>query len=161
MKFKILCAIALLGAIAVMVTSFMFIDKVEAGADSRPDFTEDMSAMPCCEGPSYRTLGTYRLTAYCSCHKCCGKWAEGRPIDENGNEIVYGAAGYVLSAGHSIAVDPSVIPYGTKVLINGHEYMAMDCGSGIVGQCIDVYFNDHQEALNFGLQYAEVLVEEN
>lgn len=75
-----------------------------------------------------------------------------------GAEIVYGAAGKVLTENYSIAVDPAVIPYGTKVMINGHIYEAMDCGSGINGECIDVYFADHQEALIFGVQYADVFM---
>ena len=58
--------------------------------------------------------------------------------------------------GVSIAVDPSVIPYGTEVIINEHTYKAQDCGGAIDGNEIDVYFENHQEALNFGVQYAEV-----
>ena len=34
------------------------------------------------------SLGSFKLTAYCSCSLCCGKWANNRPVDENGNEIV-------------------------------------------------------------------------
>lgn len=101
-------------------------------------------------------LGEFRLTAYCSCDICCGWFAYNRPIDENGNEIVYGSIGERLVEGLSIAVDPSVIPYGTDVVINGHTYKAQDCGGAIDGNEIDVYFKNHQEALNFGIQYAEV-----
>ena len=104
------------------------------------------------------SLGEFRLTAYCSCELCCGKWALNRPIDENGDEIVYGAIGERLTEGYSIAVDPKVIPYRTEVIINGHTYKAQDCGGAIKGNRIDVYFEDHQAALNFGVQYAEVFV---
>ena len=104
------------------------------------------------------SLGNFKLTAYCSCSLCCGKWANNRPVDENGNEIVYGAIGERLKEGYSIAVDPTVIPYRTEVVINGHTYKAQDCGGAIKGNRIDVYFNDHQAALNFGVQYAEVFI---
>lgn len=104
------------------------------------------------------SLGNFKLTAYCSCSLCCGKWANNRPIDENGNEIVYGAIGERLKEGYSIAVDPTVIPYRTEVIINGHTYKAQDCGGAIKGNRIDVYFEDHQAALNFGVQYVEVFV---
>lgn len=104
------------------------------------------------------SLGSFRLTAYCSCSLCCGKWAYNRPIDENGNEIVYGAIGERLKEGYSIAVDPTVIPYRTEVIINGHTYKAQDCGGAIKGNRIDVYFSSHEDALEFGVQYAEVLV---
>ena len=104
------------------------------------------------------SLGKFKLTAYCSCEICCNKWALNRPIDENGNEIVYGSIGERLSEGYSIAVDPSVIPYGTEVIINGYTYKAQDCGGAIKGNRIDVYFEDHNRALEFGVQHAEVFV---
>lgn len=107
------------------------------------------------------SLGEFRLTAYCSCELCCGKWALNRPIDENGDEIVYGAIGERLKEGYSIAVDPKVIPYRTEVIINGHTYKAQDCGGAIKGNRIDVYFEDHQAALSFGVQYAEVFIMPN
>ena len=106
-------------------------------------------------------LGRFTLTAYCSCEKCCGEYALNRPIDENGNEIVYGSIGVRLVAGISIAVDPNVIPYGSEVIINGHTYIAHDTGGAIKGNRIDVYFDDHQEAWNFGTQYAEVYLVQN
>lgn len=100
-------------------------------------------------------LGEFKLTAYCSCEKCCGKWALNRP-----NGIVYGASGNELKSGYSIAVDPSVIPYGTEVIINGVTCRADDCGGAIKGNRIDVYFNNHKEALEFGVQYANVFMVE-
>ena len=104
------------------------------------------------------SLGEFKLTAYCSCEKCCGKWALNRPKDENGKDIVYGSTGAILIAGTSIAVDPSVIPYGSHVEINGHTYTAQDTGGAIQGNRIDVYFDNHQDALNFGVQYVEVFL---
>lgn len=97
------------------------------------------------------SLGEFKLTAYCSCSLCCGIWANNRP-----NGIVYGAIGEELKEGYSIAVDPTVIAYGTEVIINGHTYKAQDCGGAIKGNRIDVYMSDHDKALEFGVQYAEV-----
>lgn len=91
------------------------------------------------------SLGQFKLTAYCPCSKCCGKWAGGIT-----------STGAMAKANHTIAVDPSVIPYGTKVIINGQTYVAEDCGGAIKGQRIDIYFDTHSEALDFGVQYAEV-----
>ena len=102
------------------------------------------------------SLGEFKLTAYCSCEKCCGEWALNRPKDENGKDIVYGSTGTILVAGTSIATDPSVIPYGSQVEINGHIYTAHDTGGAIQGNRIDVYFDNHQDALNFGVQYADI-----
>ena len=101
----------------------------------------------------WESLGTFKLTAYCSCEKCCGKWAS---LRSDGR--VYGASGVELKAGRSIAVDTSVIPYGTTVKINGTEYVAEDCGGCVKGKHIDIYFDNHEEAVEFALQYAEVFI---
>ncbi len=108
--------------------------------------------------PKLVSLGRFKLTAYCSCRKCCGKYADNRPVDENGNVIVTGSIGVRLEAGISIAVDPRVIPYHTEVVINGHTYTAHDTGGNIKGNRIDVYFDNHEDAWDFGTQYAEVFV---
>lgn len=114
---------------------------------------------PITEQPKRISLGEFKLTAYCSCKKCCGFWAYGRPLDENGNDIVIGASGERLYQGVSVAVDPAVIPYDSKVYIDGKEYIAHDCGGAIKGNRIDVYFDNHQDALDFGVQYANVEVD--
>lgn len=101
--------------------------------------------------PNYVSLGEFRLTAYCPCSKCCGKWA-------NDAAVKVGSIGEHLVQGISIAVDPTVIPYRTHVYIEGHEYIAHDCGSSIKGNRIDVYFEDHSVAWDFGVQYKEVFI---
>lgn len=125
-------------------------------APTEPPVTEPPATEP--EEHELISLGTFKLTAYCSCQRCCGSYALNRPVDESGNEIVYGSIGVRLVAGVSIAVDPRVIPYGTQVEIDGHTYTAHDTGGNIKGNRIDVYFDDHQEAWDFGTQYAEVFV---
>lgn len=88
----------------------------------------------------------FELTAYCACEKCCGK-SDGIT-----------ATGTKATAGRTIAVDPKVIPYGSEVIINGHTYIAEDCGGAIKGNRIDIYFDDHNEALAFGKQFATVYI---
>lgn len=104
------------------------------------------------------SLGRFMLTAYCSCRKCCGSYALNRPTDKNGNEIVYGAMGVKLKAGVSVAVDPRIISLGTKIVINGSTYIAQDTGGNVKGRHIDIYFGNHQDAVNFGVQKAEVFI---
>ena len=107
---------------------------------------------------TWESLGTYELTAYCSCSACCGSFGENRPTDQNGNPIVYTATGAVAKAGTTIAVDPSVIPYGSEIQIYGRTYIAQDTGGAINGNRIDVYFDNHQEALVFGRQRTEIFI---
>ena len=75
----------------------------------------------------------------------------------NGNRT---ATGTLVRRG-VIAVDPSVIPLGTRVFIPGYgEAVAEDVGSGIHGQRIDVAFDTHAEALMFGRQDLEIFIME-
>ena len=92
------------------------------------------------------TTNVYRITAYCACEKCCGK-TDGIT-----------ATGTIATEGRTIAVDPNVIPYGTEVIINGHTYIAEDCGGAINGNSIDMYFDSHEAALQWGVRYLEVVV---
>ena len=60
--------------------------------------------------------------------------------DEWGDIIKYPCDGeHKAIEGHTIAVDPSVIPPGSVVLINGHEYIAEDIGGAVKGNVIDIY----------------------
>lgn len=89
---------------------------------------------------------TFRATAYCPCAECSGGYG------------YITATGAKAIAGRTIAVDPSVIPYGTEVIINGHTYIAEDTGGAIKGNRIDIFFDNHVEASNFGLQTVEVVI---
>ena len=144
----------------VLARSSMVAGEGEAAADIKPvPVVTEVTVEPEPE-PELVSLGEFKLTAYCSCSKCCGVWAKDRPVDASGKEIVIGAAGESLTAGYSVAVDPDLIPYGTILLINGKKYEAQDCGGAIKNKRIDVYFNDHAEALEFGVQYAEIFISE-
>lgn len=58
-----------------------------------------------------------------------------------------------------VAVDPRVIPMGTKLWIEGYGHaIAEDQGSAIKGNRIDLAFNDRQEALDYGIQKVKVYV---
>lgn len=107
--------------------------------------------------PDVEYIGAFTCTAYCPCEKCCGQYAYNRPKDENGNPIVYGASGAVLTPRKSVAVDPSIIPLGTVLIIDGNEYIAQDTG-GFHGYHLDFYFATHDEAWNFGRQTKEVYI---
>lgn len=92
-------------------------------------------------------LGKFKITAYCPCSKCCGQWADGIT-----------STGVTASEGRTIAVDPKVIPYGSKVVIAGNEYIAEDCGGAIKENRIDIYFESHDDALEYGVQTHDVYI---
>lgn len=121
-----------------------------------PDGNIDSSSP---DSPEFVSIGEFCLTAYCGCAECCGAYAENRPVDEYGNEIVIGAAGVPLIQGVSIAADPEILPMGSVVYIDGTPYTVSDTGGSINGNRIDVYFFNHNDAIAFEVQYAEVFVE--
>lgn len=96
------------------------------------------------EQPPIVNLGEFKITAYCACFDCCGK-TDGVT-----------ATGTKATQGRTIAVDPRVIPYGTEIIIDGHKYVAEDCGGAIKGNRIDVFYETHAAAMLYGVQYCEV-----
>lgn len=85
-------------------------------------------------------------TAYCGCAQCCGK-----------SDCIT-ASGTRATEGRTIAADLSVFPFGTKLRINGNTYTVEDCGGGINGNRLDIYFEQHSTALAYGVQTVTVEV---
>lgn len=57
------------------------------------------------------------------------------------------------------AVDPRVIPFGTKLYVEGYGHaLAADKGSTIKGNRIDVFFPSRAEALAWGVRYVKVYI---
>ncbi len=76
-----------------------------------------------------------------------------------------GAHGYLTRSGTPVrwgvvAVDPLVIPLGSRIMIEGFDdvFVAEDTGGGIRGNQIDVYFPDYATAVQFGVQYRMIVV---
>ncbi len=93
---------------------------------------------------SLQYMGTFRITYYCACLDCCSG-GFGRT-----------ASGTIPAEGRTIAVDPGQIPYGTRVIINGHEYVAEDTGVGV--NQVDIFVGSHEYALQLGLDYYDVYI---
>lgn len=89
-------------------------------------------------------LGNYITTAYCPCYQCSEGW--GRKT----------SSGKLAVSGHTVAVDPRVIPIGSHLMINGQEYVAEDVGGAVKGRHIDIYFDTHRETLRHGTRHADV-----
>ena len=94
---------------------------------------------------SSSSVKIYKVTAYCSCSKCCGK------------STGYTASGTKATAGRTVAA-PSGFSFGTKLSINGKTYVVEDRGGAISGNKIDIYFNSHSEAVAWGVKYLPVEV---
>ena len=97
--------------------------------------------------PPREYLGTFEITAYCACGYCCNGSNDGLTYTET-----------VATEGRTIAVDPSVIPLGSIVEINGVNYVAEDIGGAIKNNHIDIFFNSHSDAREFGRQYLDVFI---
>ena len=86
-------------------------------------------------------MGDFKITYYCAENydHICGT--------SNGQT----STGSKAVVGRTIAVDPTLIPYGSNVYIEGYGwYVAEDCGGGINGNSIDMLVNTHEEALALG-----------
>ena len=92
------------------------------------------------------SLGEFKVTAYCPCELCSGQWGD----------LTY--TGTTAEAGRTIAVDPDVIALGSEVEIDGDTYIAEDIGGAVKGNHVDIYFNTHDEAVEWGRQFKEVLL---
>jgi 3D (Asp-Asp-Asp) domain-containing protein len=151
-----LIAAACLGATVILIVVAILdtsVQAVEASPEESSVVSEEYD--PAWDIPATESavcndvfLGEFTLTAYCPGRCCCGKWASG-----------YTATGTLATEGRTIAVDPKVIPYGSRVLLiwpdgTQREYIAEDCGGGVNGNHIDVFFNNHQAARYFGVQSA-------
>ena len=62
----------------------------------------------------------------------------------------------------TIAVDPTIIPYGTKVYIPQFDkyFIAEDCGGGIKGNKIDIFMNSESQCDNWGKRSIDIYIVE-
>ena len=87
--------------------------------------------------------GTCTITHYCNCSACCGQWAGGAT-----------ASGAPPVPNHTVAC--GALPFGTRIMINGQEYVVED--RGVNGYWIDIYCSSHSEANARGMYSAEVYI---
>lgn len=90
----------------------------------------------------WESQGTWLLTAYCP-ESCC-----------NGGNAWKTASGAKMVFGRTVAVGH--LPFGTRLLIDGHEYVVED--RGVRGHQVDILYPDHESALDFGMQHSEVFI---
>ena len=96
------------------------------------------------------SLGQVVTSGYCNCSICCGSWSGGPT-----------ASGAYPTANHTIAVDAAnpFVPMGTKVVMNGVEYVVEDTGAfARYGVQFDVYYDSHSAASAHGHQTWEAFI---
>lgn len=133
----------IVGAIDGTINHVVVEDCVDWASETFPETEPEIIT----DTEEWKSIGEFKLTFFCPCRKCNGKWT-GKAT----------ASGAPLKPGTTIAVDPKVIPLGTRVRIGEHEFIAQDTGSGIKGNRIDICLEDHSECLRAGVQYSEVHV---
>jgi 3D (Asp-Asp-Asp) domain-containing protein/LysM repeat protein len=123
-------------------------DEGQAVETSEPVIEEPKVEQPpaATEEPPAKEI-TVTATAYtASCEGCSGITATGVNIKDNPDEKV-------------ISVDPSVIPLGSEVYVEGYGYaVAADTGGAIKGNRIDIFIPEQQDAINYGKQQVEVKI---
>ena len=77
--------------------------------------------------PHLAYYGNCRITFYCNCSTCCGEWA-GSPT----------ASGIMPTSNQTAAAD---LPFGTRLMIDGEEYVVED--RGVSGMAVDIYVDSH------------------
>jgi len=123
----------------------------EVMSEAMPELVEsepDESSAGGTEDPVLTPLGVFTITFYCPCEICCGEWATGCT-----------ASGVLATEWHTVATGER-FPFGTRLYIDGLGYFTVE-DRGVDDNCIDVFVNDHDEALNYGLQYMDVYLVED
>ncbi|MDZ5711285.1 3D domain-containing protein [Jeotgalibacillus haloalkalitolerans] len=99
---------------------------------------------PSSEAAQEMTVTATAYTAYCA--GCSGVTATGIDLRSNPDQKV-------------IAVDPNVIPLGSRVWVEGYgEAIAGDTGGAIKGNKIDLFIPSQQDALNYGVQTVDIKI---
>ncbi|WP_338470888.1 LysM peptidoglycan-binding domain-containing protein [Niallia sp. XMNu-256] len=120
-------------------------NSVEAAAPVEPAAPTTAEA-PVSEQPIGKEI-TVEATAYTAeCKGCSGITKTGVDLKANPDKKV-------------IAVDPSVIPLGSKVHVEGYGYAtAEDIGGAINGNKIDVFVPEHEDAIQWGRKQVKVTI---
>lgn len=99
-----------------------------------------------------RVVEDCRITYYCPCVQCYGQWADGIT-----------ATGEPFRPWETLAVDPEVIPLGSRVCLlweDGRELWCRAVDTGVTGNHVDLGVRSHEEALALGVGTATVFWEE-
>lgn len=106
---------------------------------------ESEQSQPAVQAPAPASMhlwGVCTITHYCHCATCCGR--AGHPA----------ASGVMPTVNHTVAC--GALPFGTRLMINGQEYVVED--TGVNGFWVDIFVGSHDEANARGMFQAEVYI---
>ncbi|MGN0155059.1 MAG: SH3 domain-containing protein [Lachnospiraceae bacterium] len=121
----------------------MAYNNTSNNSSSTQETYQGATTTPVTATESGECIGTFTITAYCGCKKCSGGHSKT-------------ASGTTPTEGRTIAADTSILPFGTKVVIDGIVYTVEDRGSGVSGNHIDIFFATHEKAVAFGTKTVKV-----
>lgn len=117
-------------------------------------YQEDQAAVhQVAENDEHWRVVRMRVTAYCPCAKCCGKFSDG--ITANNHKI---------RPGNVFVAADKAFKFKTEMVVPGYNanepVQVKDRGRLIKGNRLDVFFHSHRVAKKWGTRYLDVLVRE-
>ena len=123
-------------------------DRKEAVSDKTEDDASNKDK-PYVELTGSETLlGEFTITGYCGCDTCSG-----------GHNLTY--SGTVPKANHTLSADLTLLPIGSKVWIDGIIYTVEDMGGNVNGNIVDIFYDNHEDAISHGTTTSEVYLIES
>lgn len=125
--------------------------------DHQEDIREKMSNIQIkCEMMELRSLGTYFITGYCACSRCCGQWAHGETA--SGATVHRADEEHRLTEPTTAAIDPRLHKFGELIYVPSEDrvYICEDTGSGVKGKWLDCYQSDHSAVQSFNTRREEL-----
>lgn len=120
---------------------------------------------PAASDARWRTM-TMTVTGYCPCGECCN-WRRtwyGRAVIASGPHAGEHKAVGITASGRragrgTIAADPAVLPMKTQLYVPGYGYGTVeDTGGAIQGRKLDLFFDTHAKARQWGVKKLNVRV---
>ena len=143
--------------VTLLVFGFVYVQWAKGGgrvillsSGSRPVETTNVQHRGGSVARVWKTV-PMRVTAYCACSKCCGRYADGIT-----------ACGHKIQPGDALAAADAQYAFGTEMIVPGYNagkaVKVLDRGGLIRGNRLDVFFDSHQQALEWGVKYLQVKV---
>lgn len=121
-----------------------FTDTITIIPMSAPEAETTEAADPSTDTKRGESLGMFTTTGYCNCSEC------------NSSGFTLTWSGTVPTANHTIAADLDQYPVGTRLMIGDTIYTVEDMGPDVDGSRIDIYYDNHDDAVAHGTKTVEV-----